>query len=80
MSEEANHPRGESDHENEVKQPGVKEKGGESAGYRFTIYRYRSSLAFANRDFARNNMNVRFVASSSTDVPLSGSSRQTARI
>ena len=35
MSEEVNRPRGEFDHENEVKQPGVKEKGGESAGYHY---------------------------------------------
>ena len=33
MSGEVNRPGGEINHENEVKQPGVKEKGGESAGY-----------------------------------------------
>ena len=34
MSGEVNRPGGEINHENEVKQPGVNEKGGESAGYR----------------------------------------------
>ena len=35
MSEEVNRPGGEINHGNEVKQPGVKEKGGESAGYHY---------------------------------------------
>ena len=44
MSGEVNRPGGEINHENEVKQPGVKEKGGESAGYRLTYVIYITFL------------------------------------